>query len=537
MSKNKKETFMQGIVALIFSQIIIKCVGLLYRLYLTNKEGFGDRGNAIYGSGFQIYALLLTLSSVGVPSAISKLISEKTAVGDNKGAHRIFKISLVTFGIIGFIGTCILFFKAKFIAITWLQIPEAELTLIALSPSIFFVSIASTIRGYFNGKGLLKITAKSQTVEQIFKTTLTIVIVEIVGIFSNLNTEIMAAAANLATALSTVVSFSYLIMYYILKRKEMYQEIRSSVNVKRERIKVILKRILAVSIPISLSAILCAINKNIDSVTVIRLLKTFITEEQAKIQYGILNGKVDTLITLPLSFNIAFATVLVPAVAGYMANGQKQKAKEKISFSILISILIGIPCTIGMYAYSKEILELLFPNASAGVSILQISSITIIFTMLMQTITGALQGIGKVILPVISLIIGVTCKLIVNLILIRIPAIGINGAVIGTIVCYVIADGISLYGLIKNAKLQLNFIKMIIKPIFISALMIVTSKTIYGYLICIVSNNIATIISLICAIIIYVLLVIILKIFTENEILMFPYGEKLYRILKKCKIY
>ncbi len=537
MRKNKKETFMQGITALIFSQIIIKCVGLLYRLYLTNKEGFGDRGNAIYGSGFQIYALLLTLSSVGVPSAISKLVSEKTAIGDNRGAHRIFKVSLITFGIIGFIGTCILFFKAELIANSWLQMPEAELTLIALSPSIFFVSIASTIRGYFNGKGLLKITAKSQTVEQIFKTTLTIVIVEIVGIFSSLNTEIMAAAANLATALSTVMSFSYLIMYYMLKRKETYQEIESSITVKRERIKVILKRILAVSIPISISAILCAVNKNIDSITVIRLLKTFMEEEQAKIQYGILNGKVDTLITLPLSFNIAFATVLVPAVAGYIANGQKQRANEKISFSILISILIGIPCTIGMYAYSKEILELLFPNASEGVRVLQLSSITIFFTMLMQTITGALQGMGKVLLPVISLIIGVTCKLIVNMILIRIPSIGINGAVIGTIVCYLIADLISLYGLVKNSKMRFSLGKMIIKPIFMSLLMIIISKVLYTNLVCIVSNNIATIIALIFAIIIYITLVIILKIFNENEILMFPYGEKLYRILKKCRIY
>ena len=175
--KNMKESFMQGIIAIMFSQIMIKILGLLYKLYLTNKEGFGDEGNAIYSSGFQIYALLLTLSSTGVPNAISKLISEKVAIGDNKGAHRIFKISFVTFALIGLLGTIILFFGANYIANNMLQIPEAELTLVALSPSIFFVAVASVIRGYFNGREHMRASANSQTLEQVFKTLFTIIIV------------------------------------------------------------------------------------------------------------------------------------------------------------------------------------------------------------------------------------------------------------------------------------------------------------------------------------------------------------------------
>jgi len=157
--KNKKESFMQGVLAIMFSQVLIKILGLAYKVYLTNKEGFGDAGNAIYNAGFQIYALLLTISSIGVPGAISKLVSEKTAVGDYKGAHRIFKIALLTFSVIGFIGTLILFLGAGYISNYVLEIPEAEYTLIALSPSIFFVAISAVIRGYFNGMQNLTITA------------------------------------------------------------------------------------------------------------------------------------------------------------------------------------------------------------------------------------------------------------------------------------------------------------------------------------------------------------------------------------------
>ena len=145
---------------------------------MTNKKGFGDAGNAIYNSGFQIYALLLTISSIGVPNAIAKLISEKLSVGDNRGAQKIFKVAFAMFSIIGFLGSVLLFFSAKVIANKWLQIPEAELTLIILAPSVFFVSIISVLRGYFNGYENMKPMAKSQTIEKLSKTILTIFIVE-----------------------------------------------------------------------------------------------------------------------------------------------------------------------------------------------------------------------------------------------------------------------------------------------------------------------------------------------------------------------
>ncbi len=406
----KKQSFMQGIVAIMFSQIMIKILGLAYKLYLTNKEGFGDRGNAIYGSGFQIYALLLTLSSIGVPNAVSKLVSERTAIGDNKGAHRIFKISFVTFALIGLFGTCILFFGAEYISKTILQIPEAELTLVALAPSIFFVSIASVIRGYFNGREHMKATANSQTLEQVFKTFLTVIVVEIIGTVSNRNTILMAAGANLATTLATFLGFSYLYLYYSFNKKEIWQEVNSSTLQIPKRIKTILKEILVVSVPISLSSILAVITKNIDAFTVVRLLKTFTTEVSAKTQYGVLSGKVDTLIVFPLSFNVAFAVALVPSIAAAIAKNNIEMAKRRIQSTLLFTILIGLPCTLGLIIFAEPILQLLFPNASTGATILQISSVSIIFMLLSQTINGSLQGLGKPIIPIISLGTRSNCK-------------------------------------------------------------------------------------------------------------------------------
>ena len=175
------------------------------------------------------------------------------------------------------------------------------------------------MRGYFNGRQELKATARSQTLEQIFKTVLTIIIVEIVAIISHVSTEWMAAGATLATTLATFAGFGYLYMYYQTEKMERAREIKSTVNYKYEKVKSIIKKVLLVSTPIALTAIMSSLNKNIDSFTVVRSLKQFMTEDEALVQYGILGGKVDMLTSLPLSINVAFSTALVPAISAAKA--------------------------------------------------------------------------------------------------------------------------------------------------------------------------------------------------------------------------
>ena len=533
----KKETFMQGVLTLIFSQVAIKLLGLVYTLYLTNREGFGDKGNGIVAAGYQIYAMLLTISSIGVPSAISKLVSERVAVGDHKGAYRIFKIAFATFAMIGLVGSLMLFLGAGLIAKQWLQIPEAEMTLVALSPAIFFVAISSVMRGYFNGRQNLKVTARSQTIEQIFKTSLTIILVEIIAIMSNVSTELMAGGATLATTLATFSGFGYLYLFYRSRQREIAMEIRSTVNYKYERVRNIIKKILLVSIPIALTAIMSSLNKNIDSFTVVRSLRQFMPEDMAISQYGILGGKVDMLTSLPLSINVAFATALVPAISAAKAMKDRKTITQKTSFSLLVSMLLGLTCTIGMSLFAGPILNLLFPNASSGELILQISSLTIIFTILDQTINGALQGYGKLMIPTISLGCGVLTKLILNLILVPIPQIGVNGAAIASVACHLVAFSIAITSLRRTIKLNLTFSKFVIKPFLATAIMGICSYFIYSMFLGILSQKLATIIAIIVAVIVYALAIIALKVFSKDEIKSLPSGNKICAILEKLKIY
>ena len=540
MGKIKKETFMQSILVLMASQVMIKILGLLYKLYLTNKDGFGDTGNAIYNSGYQIYALLLAISSTGVPNAIAKLISERIAKGDKKGVNRVFKIAFFFFAFVGFIGSLILFLGAHYIANVLLQIPEAELTLVALSPSVFFVAIGSVIRGYFNGHQRMKITANSQTLEQVTKTLSTIIIVEVISMFFVQDVVIMAAGANLATTLSVFISFSYLYRYYKFKKSDIsveMPEVCEGPSYAKKSTKEIIKSIIAISIPISISSLVSAVNKSIDSITAVRGLKTFLSDEIAKFQFGIYTGKVDVLVGLPLSFNIAFATVLVPSISKLMAQKKKEDANKVVKFSLLATILIGLPCTFGMMVFAEQILKLLYPNAPEGAQLLQITSLTIILMMMAQTINGVLQGIGKYRVPATALALGVIAKFILNLILIPIPSIGINGVAIGSIVCHIISFSIGFAVLKRAMKITFDVNKFLIKPLLATAIMCLISYLAYLLLVQFISWKLSAIVAIILAVPIYALAVAIMKILDKEEIYRLPKGELIYKLLVKMKLY
>ena len=200
-------------------------------------------------------------------------------------------------------------------------------------------------------------------------------------------------------------------------------------------------------------------------------------------------------------------------------------------------MIIGLPCTFGMMTFAQPIINLLFPNATEGGFLLQIFSLTIIFAVLMQTTNGALQGLGRIMVPAVTSFIGVALKLIFNLILVPNPKFGVNGAAIASVINNLVAFLLSFIVLRKAIKLELNFSKFILKPAIATIAMCVCSYFIYTIVLGVISAKIATLIGLIFAVIIYVVMVIILKIFTKEEMLMIPYGGKIIKILEKLGIY
>lgn len=578
---------MGNVAIVLFAQLAVKILGLVYRVVLTNIDGFGDAGNGFYTAGFQVYTVLLAVSSVGIPNAIAKMVSERAALNDYKGAHNIFKSSFILFAGIGAGCALLLYFGADFVSTYIIGNSEIQYVMRALAPSIFFVCVSSVIRGYFQGLSDMNATSRSQILEQVFKSGLTILFViltvgsmplimellsrgfllsdtlyytETVNGAEITKTlpEIMAAWANLASSAATLISFGYLVLFYLRRKDGLDEKKRqSAVQSLNESTGHIMKSVLMLSIPISLASIVTAVNRVIDTATITRGIEIAFaggipayagnpaipdpTVKQLSDYAIVLAGRLsksDTIINMPLALNVAFSTVLVPSIAGALAKGDKNEASGKITYSFLISILLILPCVIGLIVLAEPIYKLLYPAASLGSDLLALMAISLIFSALFQTMSGALQGMGKVFSPAVGLIVGCVIKIVLNLILIRQPAINIYGAAISSIICQFAAFVICYAILSRHLTIGISFKKYILKPLIAGTAMGAAAWLVYNAAYAAAGKNIIAVLSaILTAVIVYFVLLFALKILNENEIKMLPGGSKLYSLLVKMKIY
>lgn len=584
LNEQKTHSFMGNVAIILFAQVMVKVLGLIYRMVITNIDGFGDAGNGFYNAGFQVYTVLLAISSVGIPNAIAKMVAERAALGDYKSAHRIFRTAFTLFAVIGIVCAAILYLGADFIAIHIVNMDGAQYVMRALAPSIFFVCVSSVIRGYFQGLNDMKATSLSQMLEQFFKCGLTIVLViltvgtmpAIMQFFSKIALlyndasgssatppEIMAAWANAASSLATMVSFIYLVIFYMRRKKGIDEKIRlSAVEDLKCSTGKLMKSILMLSIPISLASIITAINRVIDLATITRGIEVAFaqmipargsaaaillpTAEQLNDEAVALSGmlsKSDTLFNMPLALNIAFATVLVPSIAGALARGDKNEASSKTSYSFLISILLILPCAIGYIVMAQPIYNIIYPAAPDGADLLAIMAVALIFSALTQTLTGALQGIGKVYIPAIGILAGCVCKVVLNLTLIRIPSINIYGAAFSSIICQLVAFLVNFLVLIRFIPLKITLVKYILKPLAAGIIMGGVAFGLYTLLHSLLggtgytANLIAALIAIAAAGIVYIALILLFKTMDKNDILLLPSGAKIYNALRRIGIY
>ena len=580
IKSEKTHSFMGNVAIILFAQIMVKVLGLVYRMVITNIDGFGNTGNGFYNAGFQVYTVLLAISSVGIPNAIAKMVSERAALNDYRGAHRVFTSALKLFAVIGIICSVILFAGSDFIAVHIMNMDGAQYVMRALAPSLFFVCISSVIRGYFQGLSDMRATSFSQMLEQVFKCTLTIVFVILtVGVMPKAMQfltritllyapdgvtppEIMAAWANFASSAATVISFVYLLIFYLKRRATINERIQNSTaKTETASTKRLMKMILLLSVPISLASIITAVNRVVDLATITRGIELAFangipeiegakaianpTAAQLNTAAVTLSGmlsKSDTLFNMPLAVNIAFATVLVPSIAGAIAKGETKEASEKTSYSVLISILIILPCAIGYIVLAEPIYNIIYPATPDGYDLLSLMSVALVFSALTQTITGALQGIGKVYVPAVSILIGCIFKVVLNVTLIRIPSINIYGAAISSIVCQIVAFLINFFVLIRYIPIKLSLGKYIAKPLVSGIVMGAVAFGMYtllakvmgtGY----INNLITTVVSIGVSAVVYFGFVFALRIMSKDDILLLPAGGRILRLLIKLKLY
>lgn len=340
--------------------------------------------------------------------------------------------------------------------------------------------------------------------EQVIKTFFTIVIVEFISIKTNYNTDIMAKGAMLASTLATIFCFLYTIRDYIKIEKEDYRQIGYKTKEFEQNIKEILSEIFVIAVPLCLTSFLMILESNIDSITIVKLLKDKIGEGAAREKYGIITSKVNLLSSLPMALNGAVAVALIPEISKSIVIQDKQSLKQSVDFSFLITLFIAVPIMLGLIVYCEDIMNFLYPNANKGAELLKLGSITIVFTSLSQTISGILQGTGDAKTHLTAICIGMILKLILNFVFIPIPLLLEKGAVLSSAICDFLIFMIMYVKLKDKINLKLNILYNAIKIFVISIISILFSKLVMSNII--LNFRLKFVIEILIVVIMYIVL-------------------------------
>lgn len=504
----QKKSLVKGTLILAVSGIVAKFLGFFFRIpliYMIGEEGIG-----LYQLTYPLYTFLLALAS-GIPTAISKMISERIAVNKSREAIRVFRIALLTMAVFGGVSTlCLIVFSNKIIDLfEWNR--DVYYSLLGISLAPFFTSILSAYRGYFQGFQYMTPPAVSQVLEQI---TRVVVGVGLAYLLLRSGIHVAAGGASFGAVAGAIIGLIFLI-YYFSKYRPIYlknQECASSYN--------IFTQIIKIAVPISISHAIGSIMTLIDSMLVPGLLRSAgYNYQMATILYGQLTGKAFVLINVPLTLSVALAQCIVPAISESFALNNFAKLKRNVLAAFKLAMILALPCCAGLYTLAKPILTLVFQGMNDGWQLMQILSIAAIFIIIAQTATGILNGIGKTVLPVVAMIIGCIIKILISIAFIPIPSINISAAAYGTLFAYGIVALIDVVLVIKYLSVRINIKEVIILPVICTVVMIFSVVLIYVNMYNLTSkNSMSVIISIILGAFIYFIMLLITKTMSIKDI-------------------
>jgi stage V sporulation protein B len=529
-----KENFIKGAAILSVAGLLVKILGAIYRIPLTNL--IGTEGIGYYQPAYNIYNLLLVVSLLGFPTAIAKIVSEKRALQNYEGAYQVYKVSSWGLLLIGiFSSLFILIFGHNIVS--FLGYPGSYYSMIALVPALFAVPLLSAYRGFFQGMQNMAPIAISQVVEQIFRVSVGLALAyKFVGV----GLEEAAAGATFGASAGGTASLVFIYFVFLFKRKSIKEEIKISSHNKLEETFEVVKNLLYIAIPITIGASIAPLMSLMDSYIVSSRLSTIgYTPVEIADLFGELSGTAQTLINFPQVFSTAVAMSLVPAITEAFTKNQKDKLNKTSNAGVRLSLIIGLPCGVGLFMLAQPIIELLYSSigpekqASAG-ALLQMLAISVIFLSLVQAFTAILQSINMQFHPVKNLLVGLVIKIVLSYVLIGKPSINIMGAAISTTVAYLVVAILNWYDINHNSNIKIKFIKISAMPLMSTAIMALVVWLTFDFLSSSpVGRNLSTLLSIACGGVAYMVSLFLTGAITKEDLDLIPKGDKLKRFVRK----
>ena len=529
-SSGKKQNFMHGAAILTVGVVIMKLLGAIYKVPLGNI--LGDYGYGIFLATYNVYNIFFTLSTAGLPVALSRLIAEADARGQESLKEKTFRAAIVTFAAIGMVFSLIMFFGNQWLATAYLVKPDAALSVRAMAPAILLVCLVSAYRGYCQGNGNMIPTTVDEVLEVLFKVISGLAISAML-VHAGRGLPEASAGAILGVSIGSVISLGYMIVY----KHRNYRRMSVGEEVKDSGLK-IAGTILKIGIPISLGASIMAILSSLDpGICHSRLAAAGFSEHEAGVLFGVY-GKVQTLFNLPAAFMTPLTIAIVPAVAGAIAKGNRREAEKTSEDAMRMASVISMPMGVGLAVLAFPIVNVLYPNShSAGPGLLRIMGVASFFVCIVLMENAILQASGKERLPMIALITGSLVKIAVNWVIIAIPSINIYGAPVGTLIGYFCMAALDYIFIRRALNQNPNLLKAFGKPFFCSLAMGGSAFLIYRLADLVLHGAgkiglaLGMMLSIAAAVAVYMLAVIRTRCITGEDLQMIPGGAKVGRIL------
>ena len=459
--------FLKGTMILTISSIIVKVIGSLNWIILSRV--LGGEGIGLYQMGFPIYLMAITVSSAGVPVAISIITSEKLANKDYRGAKRVFNVSLRLLLLSGLLFSSALFFGADFLINQHIiRDARAYYSIIALAPAVFFVTFLASFRGYLQGWQIMTPTATSEVVEQLVRVITMLIFADL---FMPYGLAYAAGGASMGAGAGAFCALLVLMWFYRRLKKRLHAEIEAQDDsIPLESAGSIIKRLLKLALPVSLTSLMLPIGANLDLLIVPQRLEVAgFDVRHATELFGYLKGMAVPLVNLAAIFTAAMTISLVPSISESRTLGHFNAIQEKIRIAFRVAMIITFPCFMGLFFLAEKVAALIY-NAPGAAGAIQTMSVGILFLGMHQISTGILQGLGKTAIPVINMLLACLVKVVISWWLTAIPYLGIKGASLATVADFAVAAIINMGFIYKYTGFTLSM-GSLLKPLLASGVM------------------------------------------------------------------
>ena len=466
-SNTNNSKFLKGTMILTISSIIVKVIGSLNWIILSRV--LGGEGIGLYQMGFPIYLMAITVSSAGVPVAISIITSEKLANKDYRGAKRVFNVSLRLLLISGLVFSSALLFGDDFLINQHIiRDARAYYSIIALAPAVFFVTFLASFRGYLQGWQIMTPTATSEVVEQLVRVITMLVFADL---FMPYGLAYAAGGASMGAGAGAFCALLVLMWFYRRLKRRLHEEIEAQDDsIPQESAGHIIKRLLKLALPVSLTSLMLPIGANLDLLIVPQRLEVAgFDVRHATELFGYLTGMAVPLVNLATIFTAAMTISLVPSISESRTLERFDAIRDKIRLAFRVAMIITFPCFMGLFFLAEKVAALIY-NAPGAAGAIQTMSVGILFLGMHQISTGILQGLGKTAIPVINMILACLVKVVMSWWLTAIPLLGIKGASMATVADFAVAAIINMGFIYKYTGFTFS-LGSLLKPLLAAGVM------------------------------------------------------------------